>query len=455
MKKNEEYIVEIVDNGFKGEGIAKIGDIVVFIPNAIKGENIKIKILKVTSKCAYGKILEILNEASSRQEVDCKTYNRCGGCNLRHIKYSETLKMKQNAVKNTLKKALNTDIQVNGTVGMENPFFYRNKLQYPVGISENGDMVMGVFSERTHTIIPTDFCQIQNQLCQKIAKDIFEFMKENNIPAYNEKKLSGIIRHIVIRIGIKTNEVMITLVLNKMQLPKQEELVKYIVNKYPEIKTIAKNLNDKNTNVILGDKTEIIYGAGYIYYYLEEYKFKISPMSFYQVNPVQTEKLYSKAIEYANLTGNETIFDLYCGIGTIGIFASKKAKKLYGIETIPQAIENAKENAKLNNIENAEFFVGDVEKVLPKLIEEKNLKADVVFIDPPRKGCDKIALDTILKIEPKRVVYVSCNPATLARDLKVLEEKYYIKEVTPVDMFCFTSHVECVSVLELKGKLER
>ena len=333
---------------------------------------------------------------------------------------------------------LKKEINVKDTIGMENPYYYRNKLQYPVGLSQNGDWVMGVFSERTHTIIPTKECKIQNEISQKIANEIFENAKKFNITPYNEKALTGILRHIIIRIGLKTDEIMVTLVVNKNEIPNQEILIKNITEKYPQIKTIAKNINKKNTNVILGEETEIIYGEGYIYDYLGEFKFKISPMSFYQVNPLQTYKLYSKAIEYAKLTGKETIFDLYCGIGTIGIFASKNVKKLYGIETIEQAIEDAKENAKINNVQNAEFFAGDVEKILPELIKTKNLKADVIFIDPPRKGCDEVAIKTILEVEPERIVYISCNPATLARDLKELEEKYDIIEATPVDMFGFT-----------------
>ena len=450
MQKNEEYIVNIIDTGFQGEGIAKIEGIVVFVPQAIKGEKIKIKILKVTSKCAYGKIIEILEASSNRVQSDCKTYNRCGGCNLRHIDYKETLKIKKNAVENTLKKTVEKNIIVRDTIGMKEPFYYRNKLQYPVGVSKTGETVMGVFSERTHTIIPTEDCKIQNRIAQKIANSIFEFINKNKIEVYNEKNQTGIVRHIIVRIGIRTNEAMVTLVVNKLDIPFEKNLVNFVVKKFPQVKTIAKNLNNKNTNVILGDKTEIIFGDGYIYDYIGDFKFKISPKSFYQVNPVQTQKLYEKAVEYADLTGTETIFDLYCGIGTIGIFASKKVKKIYGIEVISQAIEDARENAKINDIENAEFFVGNVEEVLPELIEKKQLNADVVFIDPPRKGCDKVALDTILKIEPQKIIYISCNPATLARDLKLLEEKYEVKEVTPVDMFCFTSHVECVALLELK-----
>lgn len=450
MKKNEEYIVEIMDNGFQGEGIAKIDGQVIFVPEAIKGEKVKIKILKVTNKICYAKMLEIIEKSEHRADCNCDTYSQCGGCNLRHIDYDYTIKMKKISVENTLKKAIGRQIKVDEVIQMGEPYYYRNKLQYPVGINDEGQPVMGVFAERSHRIIPTEECKIQNKLAQEIANDIINFAKENEISGYDEENLSGILRHIVIRVGIKTNEVMVTLVVNDLKVPNEDKLVDFLTNKYKEIKTIIKNLNNKNTNVILGKKNEVIFGDGYITDILLSKKFKISNMSFYQVNPVQTEKLYTKAIEYANLTGNETVFDLYCGIGTIGICSSDKVGKLYGIETIPEAIQDAKENARLNGLENAEFFVGDVEKTLPEFIEKRNIRADVVFVDPPRKGCDKTALDTLLEIEPNKIVYVSCNPATLGRDLKILEEKYEVKRLAICDMFPWTHHVECVSVLCLK-----
>lgn len=450
IKKNDIYEVEIIDNGFKGEGIAKIDGFTVFVPNTIKGEKVKIKILKVLSSHAFSKVMEIKEKSDSRKEEDCQTYSKCGGCAMRHIAYGKTLEIKRESVISSLRKQ-GIDVKVNDTIGMENPVFYRNKLQYPIGKDVDGKPVMGVFAERTHRIISTEKCYIQNEILQNIANDIFEFIKENNIPVYDEEKLSGEIRHLVLRIGIKTEEVMVTIVSNKEKITKEAEFVEFITKKYPKVKTIVKNVNSKNTNVILGNKNVVLFGDGYIYDELLGFKFKISPMSFYQVNPVQTEKLYSKAIEAAGLTGNETVFDLYCGIGTIGICASKNIKKLYGIETIPEAIEDARKNAKENNLENVEFFVGDVEKTLPEFIEKNKISADVIFIDPPRKGCDKVAIDTILKIEPKKIVYVSCNPATLTRDLKLFQAKYEVREVTPVDMFPFTGHVECCSVLCLKN----
>lgn len=449
LKKNEEYIVDVIDNGYQGEGITKIDGMTIFIDNAIKGEKIKIKILKVLKNQAYGKIEEILEKSPNRCEVDCITFNKCGGCNLRHIKYEETLALKKSIVENNLRKAGIENVKINNCIGMENPYNYRNKLQYPIGIVD-GKPVMGVFANRSHRIIETSNCLIQNKLTQNIANDVFGFIKTNNIPVYNEEKQTGEIRHIYLRIGIKTNEVMLVLVTNKTNITKEKELVEYITGKYPEIKTVVKNINSKFTNVILGNKNEVLYGNGYIEDVLLGNRFKISPMSFYQVNPIQTEHLYETAIKGANLTENETIFDLYCGIGTIGICASKYAKKLYGIETIPEAITDAKENSRINKTENATFIVGDVEKELPRLIEKENIIPDVIFIDPPRKGCDKTAIETLLNIKAKKIVYISCNPATLARDLKLLEEKYVIQEVTPVDMFPWTSHIESVTVLYLK-----
>ncbi len=449
IKKNDEFVVEIIDNGYQGEGIAKINGMTVFVDNVLKGEKVKIKILKVLTSHAYAKSLEIINKSENRSNEDCTSYNKCGGCNLRHMNYQETLNLKKSIVETNLKKAGINNINVKDCIGMDKPYNYRNKLQYPVGDTKEGP-VMGVFAKRSHRIIPNDNCHIQNKLTQIIAKDVFQFIVENNIPTYNEENGTGEIRHIYLRIGVKTNEVMLVLVTNKRKITKEAELVKFITNKYNEIKTVVKNINTKSTNVILGQENEVLFGDGYIKDELLGVTFKISPMSFYQVNPIQTEKLYTQAIKGAKLTGEETIFDLYCGIGTIGICALSKAKYLYGIETVPQAIEDAKENAKINNIENAEFIVGNVEDELPKLIGEKDIKPDVVFIDPPRKGCDKVAIETLIKIQAKKIVYISCNPATLARDLTKLKEQYKIEEVQPVDMFPFTSHVECCALMCLK-----
>lgn len=450
IKKNDEYTVDIIDNGFQGEGIARIEGITIFINKAIKGEKVKLKILKVQKNFAYGKIIEIIEKSKERVEPDCKTYNRCGGCNLRHISYNETLEIKKAIVENCLYKALKKEIKVNDVIGMKNPLHYRNKLQYPLGIDSKGNSVMGVFSARTHEIIPTDKCYIQNEKCEEIANDIFEFIKKNNISVYNESTLKGTIRHIIIRIGKQTNEILVNIVVNNKSSIKERELIEYLISKHKEIKTIVKNYNTKNTNVILGDKTEIIYGDGYIYDVLGGYKFKISPLSFYQVNPVQTELLYNTAISFLDKDNNSIALDLYCGIGTISIFASKYVKKVYAIEIIDEAIQDAKYNSKINNINNIEFYTGDVEEILPKIIKDKYLKPNIVFIDPPRKGLDNKTREVLLNLSADKIIYISCNPATFARDIAELEEKYKIEKIQPVDMFPYTSHCEVITVLQLK-----
>lgn len=453
VKKNKEYLVEIIDQGFEGEGIAKIEGFTIFIEGAIKGEKCRILIVKVTSSHAFGKLVEILEKSKYRVEPDCATYKRCGGCNLRHIDYEETLNIKQNTVQNLVNKTLNNKIKVEMTVGMGNPYNYRNKAQYPVGFDKSGEPVMGVYAKRTHEIIPMRNCMIQNPVSEKIANVVLGFFIKNNIPIYNEKNGEGLLRHIVIKVGIKTHEIMCILVLNKKELKKEKELIKVLIREFPEIKTIVKNYNMKNTNVILGNENEVIYGDGYIYDELGDYTFKISPLSFYQINPIQTEALYNIAIEMADLKKTDTLFDLYCGIGTIGIFASPYVNRVYGIEIVKQAIEDAKENANINNIRNIEFFAGDVEKVFENVLKEHNVKPDVIFVDPPRKGLDKHTIENILNIKPEKIVYISCNPASLVRDLKLLEESYEIKKIQPVDMFPFTSNVECVTVLYTKETL--
>ena len=451
VEKNKEYIVDIIDTGFQGEGIAKIDGLTIFIPNAIKGEKLKILIVKVLSSHAFGKIVEIIEKSPYRIESDCTTYKRCGGCSLRHIKYEETLKMKQNAVQSLVNKTLKNKIEVEDTLGMENPYHYRNKAQYPVGLNKDGKPVIGVFANRTHEIIPINTCFIQNKQTEEIAKYIFEFLVKNNISVYNEKTQKGLVRHIVTKIGIKTNEIMCILVINGKEMAKEKELVEELTNKFKNIKTIVKNINTKNTNVILGNENINLYGDGYISDILGDYKFKISPMSFYQVNPIQAEKLYNLGVESANITKNDVVFDLYCGIGTISLFMSKFAKKVYGIEIVEEAIIAAKENAKINNVDNTEFIAGDVEKVLDELVNKKQIIPDIIMVDPPRRGLDNTSIENIKKVRTKKLVYISCNPASLVRDLAKLEEIYEVKQITPVDMFPFTSHVEVCALLELKN----
>lgn len=454
IEKNKEYIVDIIDNGFEGEGIAKIDNFAIFVPGTIKGEKVKILIVKVLSSHAFGKVLNIIEKSDFRQEVDCDTYKRCGGCNMRHIKYEDTLKIKQDAVQALVNKTLRNKIHVQPTIGMEKPLHYRNKAQYPLGINKDGQPVIGVFANRTHEVIPMKKCLIQNSQSEEIAKFVLQFIKNNNISIYNEQKGKGLFRHIVIKIGIKTKEIMCIFVINGEKIPKENELISSLIQKYPNIKTIVKNINTKNTNVILGKENINMYGDGYIKDILGDYTFKISPLSFYQVNPIQAEKLYDLGVKAAKITKKDVVFDLYCGIGTISLFMAKYANKVYGVEIVEQAIKDANENAKLNNINNAEFIAGDTEIVLDDLINNKNIIPDVVMVDPPRKGLDNKSIDNILKIRPRRFVYISCNPATLIRDLAKFEDVYEIKEIQPVDMFPFTSHVECCSVLYLKDSIQ-
>lgn len=448
--KNEKYVVDIIDNGFEGEGIAKIDGLTVFVPGSIKGEKCEILIVKVLASHAYGKIVNIIEKSENRKESDCATYKRCGGCSLRHMTYESTLKLKRQVVQNLVNKGLKKKVEVLETIGMENPYNYRNKAQYPVGLNSEGQPEVGVFAQRTHTIIPIQTCLIQTEISQKIAKTILNFVKEKNIQVYNEENQKGLLRNIVIKVGKYTNRVMCILVVNDSKFNQEQELVKLLCEKYPEIKTIVKNINNKNTNVILGKENINLYGNGYIEDKLGEYIFKISPMSFYQVNPVQAEILYTTAINQANLDKNDILFDLYCGIGTIGIFASKYVNKVYGIEIVPQAIEDAKENAKINDVKNIEFICGDVEVAFDELINKEKIVPSAIIVDPPRKGLDNKTVENIAKIKPAKLVYISCNPATMVRDLAKLEDIYNIKTIQPVDMFPWTNGVESITILEIE-----
>jgi len=402
----------------------------------------------------FGKVLEIIDSSNNRQKLDCNTYKRCGGCNLRHMKYEETLKIKRDIVQNLINKSLEQKVTVRETIGMEKPFFYRNKAQYPVSYNKNGEIVTGIYAARTHEIVPIESCAIQMPISQEISKFIIRFMKENKILAYNEKERIGAIRHIVVKVGIYTNEIMCILVTNEKKIPHEKELVEELRNNFPNITTIVKNINQKDTNVIMGKENQILYGTGYIKDKLGNFIFNISAQSFYQINPIQTEKLYNLAIQKANLTKKDIVLDLYCGIGTIGSFASPYVKQVYGIEIVEQAIIDAKENAKQNNIKNIEFYCGDVEEILETVLEKKKVMPNVVFVDPPRKGLDENTIENIIRIKPQRLIYISCNPATLVRDLRKLEETYEIKEIQALDMFPFTSHVECCSVLYLKDTIQ-
>ena len=451
VEKNKEYIFDIISQGYEGEGIAKIDNkYPIFIEGALKGEKVKVRIVKVNKNFAYGKLMEVLEASEERVNPPCDIYKRCGGCKLQHASYKAQLDFKWDRVKDCVSKIGKLDPSiVKYPLGMEEPWRYRNKVQLPIGLI-NGEVKIGFFAPRSHDIIDMESCLIQDEIGDKVVKLTREWIEKFNIRPYNvdgEYDEKGIVRHIMIRRGFTTNEVMVVLVTNGEKLPHKEEFVDLMVKNIPGIKSIIQNINSKKTNVILGLESKTLWGEDTISDYIGDFRFNISPLSFFQVNPIQTEVLYGKALEYANLTGNEEVFDAYCGTGTITLFLSQKAKKVYGVEIIPQAIDNAWINAKENKVENVEFFVGESEVVIPDLIN-KGVKADVVVVDPPRKGCDKKLLDAITNIDAKKIVYVSCDPSTLGRDLQVLEENgYKTLEVQPVDMFPNTSHVENVAKL--------
>lgn len=454
IEKNKEYILDIISQGYEGEGIAKIEGYPIFIEGALQGEKVKVKIVKVKKSYAYGKLLEIIEKSEGREEPKCSNYKRCGGCSIQHMNYKKQLDFKWNRVKDCISKigGISEEI-VNYPIGMnENPYRYRNKVQLPIG-KVNGDIVIGFYAPRSHNIINIDRCLIQDEVADKVAKLTKEWINKYNIePATVDGEFNpkGILRHIMIRKAFKTGEVMVVLVATKEKVPFIDEFKKIIIENIDEIKSIVLNVNPKNTNVILGEKCITLYGKDIIQDYIGNFKFNISPLSFFQVNPKQTEILYNKALEYANLTGKETVFDAYCGTGTITLFLSQKAKKVYGVEIIEPAIINAKENARINNVDNVEFFVGKSEEIIPQLINE-GIKADTIVVDPPRKGCDIKLLDAIGETKPEKIVYVSCDPSTLARDLKILEEKgYKTVKVQPVDMFPQTSHIETVCLISKK-----
>ncbi|MBO3376678.1 23S rRNA (uracil(1939)-C(5))-methyltransferase RlmD [Clostridium perfringens] len=451
VEKNKEYIFDIISQGYEGEGIAKIDNkYPIFIEGALKGEKVKVRIVKVNKNFAYGKLMEVLEASEERVNPSCAIYKRCGGCKLQHASYKAQLDFKWDRVKDCVSKIGKLDPSiVKYPLGMENPWRYRNKVQLPIGLI-NGEVKIGFFAPRSHDIIDMESCLIQDEIGDKVVKLTREWIEKFNIRPYNvdgEYDEKGIVRHIMIRRGFTTNEVMVVLVTNGEKLPHKEEFVDLMVKNIPGIKSVIQNINSKKTNVILGLESKTLWGEDTISDYIGDFRFNISPLSFFQVNPTQTEVLYGKALEYANLTGNEEVFDAYCGTGTITLFLSQKAKKVYGVEIIPQAIDNAWINAKENKVENVEFFVGESEVAIPDLIN-KGVKADVVVVDPPRKGCDKKLLDAITNIDAKKIVYVSCDPSTLGRDLAILEENgYKTLEVQPVDMFPNTSHVENVAKL--------
>ncbi|WP_404349393.1 23S rRNA (uracil(1939)-C(5))-methyltransferase RlmD [Sutcliffiella horikoshii] len=451
VQKNEYYDVTVQDLTHDGAGVAKIDGFPIFVQNALPDEEIKVKIIKVKKGYAFGRLEEIHKTSPYRVDAPCPIYKQCGGCQLQHLSYEGQLVAKQKQVKDVLERIGHLkDVPVHPVFGMDhNPWRYRNKAQVPIGEREGG-LIAGFYQQRSHEIIDMKECLIQQEINDRVVQTVREICDKHDVRAYNEKTHKGVLRHVMARYGLVTGEVMVVLITRTPDIPNRKAIVEEITAALPEVKSVVQNVNTKKTNVIFGDETRVLWGNEYIYDYIGDIKFAISARSFYQVNPEQTKVLYDKALDYADLTGEESVIDAYCGIGTISLFLAQKANKVFGVEIVPEAIEDAKRNAELNGITNAEFAVGEAEVVIPKWYKEGNT-ADVLVVDPPRKGCDEALLKTILEMKPKKVVYVSCNPATLARDLRVLEDGgYRTVEVQPVDMFPHTTHVECVTQLVLR-----
>lgn len=448
IKKNDIYELTIDDLGAAGEGIGKINGYTLFVKDALIGDVILAKVIKTKKSYGYGRLMDILKPSPYRAEARCPVAKACGGCQIQHLDYREQLVFKENKVRNLLKRVGKLDsFHMDPIIGMENPYFYRNKAQFPVGINKDGQIITGFYAGRTHSIIDTRHCYIQAPANEEIMETVRAWMEAYQIQPYDETTGKGLIRHILTRVGFKTGEIMVCLVVNGKNLPYSESLVQALVQ-MNGMTSISMNINQENTNVILGNEVVPLWGQNYITDYIGNVKYEISPLSFYQVNPVQTEVLYGKALEFAALQEGETVWDLYCGIGTISLFLAQKASKVFGVEIVPQAIEDARRNAQINGFHNVEFFVGKAEEILPREYEKNHIYADVIVVDPPRKGCDQSLLDCMVKMQPKRIVYVSCDPATLARDLRVLTEGgYKVERVQCVDMFPHSVHCEvCVEI---------
>ena len=448
FRKNDLVTLEIEDCGIDGEGIGKADGFTVFVKDAVIGDTVTAKIIKAKKNYGYGRLMEVLKPSPYRVEPKCEFARQCGGCQLQALSYDQQLVFKTNKVKGHLERIGGfTDIPMEPIIGMDELFHYRNKAQFPVGRNKEGKIVTGFYAGRTHNIIENRDCALGVPENKEVLDRVIAHMEKYGIEPYNEITGKGLVRHVLIRYGYFTKEVMVCLILNGNKFPKEEQLVKSLCE-IPGMTSITINVNKKRSNVILGEEICLLWGQEYITDRIGDISYQISPLSFYQVNPMQTQKLYAKALEYADLHGQETVWDLYCGIGTISLFLAQKAKFVRGVEIVPAAIENAKENAKLNGLENTEFFVGKAEEVLPREYKKNGVYADVIVVDPPRKGCDETLLETMVEMNPDRIVYVSCDSATLARDLKYLCERgYELRKVCPVDQFGMTVHVETVVLL--------
>ena len=452
FKKNDMVTVEIKDMGHDGEGIGKAEGYTLFIKDAVIGDLVEAKVMKAGKNYGYARLMQVLKPSKDRVEPKCSCARACGGCQLQALSYEKQLEFKEKKVRGNLERIGGfSDLEIEKVIGMEHPWRYRNKAQYPVGKDKDGKIITGFYAGRTHSIIPNQDCLLGAEINETILEKVIAYMEENHVAPYDETTGRGLVRHVLIRCGYQTGEIMVCLIVNGRKLPAAEKLTDSL-REIPGMTSISLNVNTKRNNVILGEEVINLWGQAFITDAIGEVKYQISPLSFYQVNPIQTEKLYDTALEFAGLTGKETVWDLYCGIGTISLFLAKKAKQVYGVEIVPPAIADARKNAALNGIENAEFYVGKAEEVLPEKYEQEGISADVIVVDPPRKGCDEAVLQTMLKMKPERIVYVSCDSATLARDLKRLcEEMYEVKRVAVCDMFPQGVHVESIVLLQKRN----
>lgn len=447
VQKNKEYDIKIISISNDANGVAKIDNFPIFIPNSAVGDYLKIKVVKVLKNYAFGIIVKILTPSKDRINNDCSVFNQCGGCCYRHISYDAELKIKNQQVIDNFQRIGKLDAKSNYIIGSEKINNYRNKAQFPVSVDENGKVVAGFYAKRSHRIIPCIDCKLQPQIFNDILSTILDLFNTFHTSIYNETKHTGGIRHIYLRQADFTGEIMVCFVSAKTKLKKSDEICKILTEKFPQIKSIVLNFNNTKGNVILGKECCTLYGSDTITDVMCGVKVIISPLSFYQVNKNQAEKLYQKAIEYADLKKDDVLLDLYCGIGTIGLSAVKRVSKLIGVEIIDKAIENAKINAKINNYDNTRFICDDCKGAVKQLNEE-NIKPDVIIVDPPRKGCDIEVIDSLVEFSPKKIVMISCNPSTAARDCALLQQKGYdLIEYTPFDLFPKTSHIEVVCLL--------
>lgn len=452
MKKDEIVTVTIEDMSSEGLGVGRSDGLTLFVKDTVIGDTAEVKIMKMKKTYGYARLIRLIRPGKDRIPAPCPVAKQCGGCQIQAMSYEAQLRFKENKVRGNLQRIGKFDNPpMEPIIGMQEPFRYRNKAQFPVGRDRNGHLIAGFYAGRTHTIVESRDCLLGDKVNEKILNLVLEHMETHGISPYDETTGQGLVRHIMTRTGFQTGQIMVCIVVNGDSLPVGDALAAELAQ-IPGMTSITLNINKENTNVILGKKIITLWGQDYIEDMIGSVRFRISPLSFYQVNPVQTEKLYGKALEYAGLTGKETVWDLYCGIGTISLFLAQRAKKVYGVEIVPEAIRDAKQNAALNDICNAEFFTGKAEEVLPDMYAREGISADVIVVDPPRKGCEKSVLDTMIKISPRRIVYVSCDSATLARDLQYLcANGYSLEKVCPVDMFGNSVHVESVAKLSHKN----